>query len=898
MQTKISRRDFLKTAAGASALLMTGAGLGGVFRSAAAAPTPEEDEWVYSYCRNCIAPWCGIKIRKRNGVAIGLEGDPEWPINRGRLCPRGNTSIDGLYNPYRVKAPLKRTNPVKAIDNDPGWVEISWEEAIATCVDKLSAVRADNPNKLVVARGFGAIWDDMPMFRPLFGAAFPTATATEVNGPLCPFHYGPLVVNGSFTCAADLMRCNYLVTFGANYGGDFVRANAGADCLYTSTALLNEALERGMKLFSFDPHAGGDQKSSGVWIPIKPGTDLPVVLAMAEVIMCEMDTRDDEFVRFRSNFPYLIKADETYCRDAETNKPLIWDEALGRALPFDSPELSAPALTGVYTVNGAETRPAFSIIKDKVSEFTPEVAESISGVPAGTIREVTAGLVQAAMIGSTIELDGFTFPYRPACVHYGRGTTAHRGGVYFMFAVNIVNTLLGALDVPGGVVGGSGFGDFLSPNEDGTVLPHKFKADEWVDDEFNYPVQSFDLGEFYPHRHSTPHVVWRAMLDPQKYYIDFEPEILWIWGANPFMNNIVRDEVEEAFRKVWVLDIAYNFDETSQFADLLLAESSNLERVGFTTMVALDLDGKHRGCTGVNFRAPVVDLVYNTRTGASVIADIANAMGMTAQMNGMFTAMAAFPPGSVTPAGPQPHTFEEMSEMLLKALYGQDKSLDDIMKNGSYFTAQPWLDRDTYNYYYFPGRSTRVAVWEDHLHQSGLRIKGECEKHGITVPGWELEKYLAFYKPYPVWIPHPEHEAPPEYDLFAVNWKVAGRSMAIGGVTQSGVLREVQAFTDPNIDTIIINAATARARGLSEGDTVLVESQFGKSLTGQLHLTELIEPSCLGFAGNYGHAAPLMGKYARRGLSYNQLLSAKDGNFDPVSGGMDNTAACKISRLK
>lgn len=899
----VSRRAFLKASATAVAALAAAdvavGGGNGLFEEAHAAEN-DGDEWVYSYCRNCISPYCGIKVRRRNGVAVEIEGDKDWPLSNGRLCPRGNANLDTIYNPYRVKAPMKRTNPEKAVDNDPGWEEISWDEAIATVSEKLSAIRADDPNKLVVARGFGAIWDDMPMFRPMFGVAFGTATATEINGPLCPFHYGPLVSMGSFTSACDLTHCNYVVKFGASYGGDFARSNAGANCLYTSTALLENAFERGMKMYNFDPHAGADTKNYGEWIPIKPGMDLPVVLAMIEVIMCELGTMDEEFVNWRTNFPYLVDQDYNYVRD-EAGKPTIWDAALNRAVAFDSADLTTPALEGTFTVDNVQARPAFDVIKEYVSDFTPEKAEEITGVSAGTIRSITEGLVEAAQIGSTIDIDGFTFPYRPACVHYGRGATAHKGGVYLMFAANIVNALIGAIDVPGGMVGGDGFGEFLFPGPDGTVMPRTSvtsHASEWTDSEFAYPTKAFDLTEYYPHRHSTPHVAWRSIVDPEKYHMAQEAEAIWIWGANPFVNNVDRTQVVEAFKKVpFVIDIAYNFDETSQFADILLAESSPLERTGFAQVWAMDLDGGHRGCTGINFRSPVIDILHNTRTGGSIVADIANTMGMTPMINGMFAAMAGIPDGApVTTAGPQPHTFEEMCEILLQANYGTDKSLEDCLHNGTHFIVNKLPNKEAYNYYYFPGRQTRVSVWDDNLYQSGRRIKGECEKNRITVPGWDMDDYLSYYMPFPQWIEHPEHHAPEEYDMLVVNWKVAGRAQAMG-VVDSAVIREVQAMTDPTIDAIVINAQTAKEKGLEEGDTILVESIYGTSLEGPVHLSNLIEPSCLGFAGNYGHVAPQMNPYARRGLNYNQLLNADEGNFDPASGGMENTAACKISKI-
>ena len=90
---------------------------------------------------------CGIKVQVEDGVVVNIEGNPDNPQNRGRMCAKGKAGFMNLYNPNRVKVPLKRTNPKKGIDEDPGWKEISWDEAIDTIVAQLERIR-DNPKKL------------------------------------------------------------------------------------------------------------------------------------------------------------------------------------------------------------------------------------------------------------------------------------------------------------------------------------------------------------------------------------------------------------------------------------------------------------------------------------------------------------------------------------------------------------------------------------------------------------------------------------------------------------------------------------------------------------------------------------------------------------------------------
>src|SRR5690606_37430325 len=106
------------------------------------------DKLVHSYCKMCIGPACGMLVHVKDGVVTDVYGDPEHLANEGKLCPRGNANIFNLYNPYRLKAPLKRTNPQKGMDIDPGWVEISWEEALDTVQEKFAEILATDPRGL------------------------------------------------------------------------------------------------------------------------------------------------------------------------------------------------------------------------------------------------------------------------------------------------------------------------------------------------------------------------------------------------------------------------------------------------------------------------------------------------------------------------------------------------------------------------------------------------------------------------------------------------------------------------------------------------------------------------------------------------------------------------------
>ncbi len=85
---------------------------------ARAGATSGEDVWIPSHCALCYSQ-CGIKVHRVNGTVVKIEGNPDSPVGLGRLCAKGLSGIQLLYDPYRVNYPLRRTNPQKGLDVDP-----------------------------------------------------------------------------------------------------------------------------------------------------------------------------------------------------------------------------------------------------------------------------------------------------------------------------------------------------------------------------------------------------------------------------------------------------------------------------------------------------------------------------------------------------------------------------------------------------------------------------------------------------------------------------------------------------------------------------------------------------------------------------------------------------------
>jgi len=138
-------------------------------------------EMVQTSCGMCYIG-CGIQVKVENGVAVSIEGDPNNPQNRGNICAKGQAGLMNLYNPHRIKTPLKRTNPQRGLHVDPGWKEISWDEALNTIVSKLVAIR-DNPKQLYI-QGW-EVTGDSHLWLHAFASAFGTPHYSSNGSPTC-----------------------------------------------------------------------------------------------------------------------------------------------------------------------------------------------------------------------------------------------------------------------------------------------------------------------------------------------------------------------------------------------------------------------------------------------------------------------------------------------------------------------------------------------------------------------------------------------------------------------------------------------------------------------------------------------------------------------------------------
>ncbi len=664
-RSQITRRGFLKASAGVAAVAAMGSWLPAGTRNVFAKATAKK-EVVDGFCDACLYKKCGAKFTLENGIVTGVEGNRDHPINQGTLCVRGQAQLMQLYNPYRVKAPVKRTNPKKSLDSDPGWVEISWEEAFDITTKKIAPVLKEDPRRFLFFSGFGA-------FHGMTVNAFPVACGTPnviaPTGCMCSVHSADEILHSAFISLTDSVYNRFVIEIG----------KSGFNCGHSDGEARDQVraiVEDGAYQVKVDPKCS-NLLGKGEWVPIKPNTVLPFALAMEYLLLHEL-TFDVEFVKSRTNGPFLIGPNGHSMRDPATNKAIVWDPVDQTAKVWDDPGIKDQALEGEYDVNGVFARPALSLMKEGVKSCTPEWAEKICTIPAATIRRLTERLAKEAHIGSTILVDGIRMPYRPVCVTTDRGAANHRDGHSVVFVTRVLNILLGAWDVPGSNLGlGWRYEGLIQPDTGYPKIFHRSPQPP-----FEYPINRLDLAGFMPMAFSTAYWALETGVEPEKYGINYKPEAAMSWGQNLYTKAGGPEKINRLLASIpFMATISTHFDEHTHYADVVFPESNRLE-IDYCNAVTHEFirPGTVAQIDGPwNCRPAVSKRVYDGRPGDDIIMELAARLKIQPKFNGIMSAAhkIKMEPG-------KRYTVRELYDMKIKAAAGEEWSFERISRSGGY----------------------------------------------------------------------------------------------------------------------------------------------------------------------------------------------------------------------
>ena len=906
LSNKLTRRTFLKATAATAAVGAVGDKLFGgpvstLVESAAAAPAPEE-KWVLTACRSC-RNHDPVRVRVVNGVAVKIDGIPGEAVNNGRACGRAQAGIMHLYNPWRVKTPMKRTNPERGLGVDPKWVEITWDEALDTVASKLKPVLEKDPREFGIATGFGSI------DKRTIGTAFGGYSDAKVSAAVCGggFHFASERSVASMVWAPDYEYCDYMMFFGTNAYG------AGKGCPPPARPFL-EARGRGMKVVVVDPVLADTARMADEWIPIRPATDHAFALAMLHALVHEFGLVDWEHMKLRTNGPYLIAPDGDYVRSkTETyedelrlgqtfGKPLIWDPADGKAKTFDDDTIKDFALEGSYTVDGVECQPAFQLFKDFLKPYTAEWAEPITTVPAKTIRRIAREFGEASRIGATMTFydhpDGpHTLPYRPVAVGVLKGAQGHYYATLICRAINLLHLVTGASNIVGSTQGWEGILTDPWPSPDGVLAPSG-RACAYT---FRFPPQDLDLGDIQPPRWSSGLEALYTIPNPEEHHLDFRIKVRLVHYTNDFKSKANAGPVVEALKAIpFHFGISYHFDEPTEFCDIVFPEPSWLERWeilkpnnggGYYEFEAYKDVASHHQV----LRQPVVKPLYNTKDGMDTMMELAARMGMLAKWNEAVNSRLRLK-DEYKLAPDVKYAWKDVLDRQLKSTWGADFGVEWFRVNGP--KGRPAKGRaDFYGYTKQP--KTRYPLYDEWIFWMAKQHKADRKKAGLpekpVVGPYEVDVYSEMI-PLPEWKGMGVMEkAAPDYDLYVVNFGDTFGAMCMA--MENPWLYEFATRFNPYVMGVWIHPATAQKRGISTGDHIKVTSQFGHTVEGEALVTEAIHPECVGIGGCYGSYSVSANPTTREGTHFNWLVSSDPAHHDPFSGNLEMSPKVKVYKV-
>jgi phenylacetyl-CoA:acceptor oxidoreductase len=863
---------------------------------------PGIERTVSSYCYQCVAGPDLLTVRIQDGVAT--EINPNFDAAKihpagGKVCVKAFGLVQKAYHPNRVLHPMKRTNPKKGRGEDPGFVRVSWDEALDLVASKLNAARLkgllDEAGYPRLAASFGgggtptAYMGTLPAFLAAWGPI--DMSFGSGQGVKC-YHsehlYGELW-HRAFTVSPDTPLCEYLISFGAN-----VEASGGV-CGVKRHA---DARKRGMKRVQIEPHLSVTGACSAEWIPIKPKTDAAFLFAMIHVLLHEhpRERLDLAFLKHRTSSPYLIGPDGFFLRDIDSRKPLVFDKRSGRAVAFDTADIE-PALEGEFDVNGIEVgadaettirracrvNPAFAHLATFAKDYSPEWAAPICDVPAAGIRRVANEFLAHARVGETIEIEGVMLPYRPVAIALGKTVNNGWGGYECCWARTLLACLVGALEVPGGTLGTTVRLNRPADNRWSSVTPGS-------DGFMHYPMNTTAKDEWTgrpavrsAHRTLVPLVAnsaWSQALGPthlawmmqaedfDKFPHATPPEVWLVYRINPAISFWDTRAVADAMAKFpFTVCFAFTYDETNHMADVLLPDCTDLEgmqllRIGGTKYVEQFWDYQ-----GFALRDPAVPPQGEARDFTWISTELAKRTGLLADYNVAINHGAAgvklsgsnydF---SLDPA--KAHDVESIWNATCRAASAEltdgseTQGLDWFRQHG--FRVKPF---SRLQWYLYPKLVETGLRFEQPYQERLFRIGRELKRrlHEQDIHWWDRQ--VEEYEPLPHWRDLGALWEGALAKHFNVRiddypfWLVTARSMQYswGGNVGIQLIKEV-ADNVAGHGSVVMNCAAGERLGVADGDLVEVRSALNGT-QGRVMLCEGIRPDTLLMIGQFDHWA-------------------------------------------
>ncbi len=561
---------------------------------------------------------CGIRVTLRDGEVRYIQGNPDHPLNKGVICAKGASGIMKQYSPARLTKPLRRK--AGAERGAAEFEEISWDEAFQIMEERLAHLRKTDPKKFALFTGR----DQMQALTGMFAKQFGTPNYAA-HGGFCSVNMATgmiYTIGGSFWefGGPDLDRAKLFIMLGT------------AEDHHSNPLkiAMSQFKRNGGRFISINPVRTGYSAIADEWVPIRPGTDSALLLALIHQLL-KTGLYDRDFLVQYTNAAELVSVDEDSddfglfvrtdiprpkdCFDPQDT--VWWDRNTDRAVQARS-EGADPYLMGEFTTaDGRRVKPAFQLLKERVEKYTPQWAATVTGIPEETIERLAYEMGITAR-DDKIELpiawtdawgkDHETITGNPVAFHAMRGLAAHSNGFQTIRALSILMTILGTIDRPGGFRHKAPFPRPIPPCAKtpsgpegvrpetplgGMPLGWPAEPDDLFVDDKGEPVRidkAFSW-EFPLAAHGLMHNVitnaWRQ--DP--YAIDtlliFMANMAWNSSMNTSeIRKMLNDKDENGEYRIPFLIVADAFEsEMVAFADLVLPDTTYLERHDVMSML-------------------------------------------------------------------------------------------------------------------------------------------------------------------------------------------------------------------------------------------------------------------------------------------------------------------------
>ncbi|MBW7849603.1 MAG: molybdopterin-dependent oxidoreductase [Rhodospirillales bacterium] len=880
-------------------------------------------KWVPTYCYNCVAGPDLLTVKVENGVATQVR--PNFAAEgvhpaAGRVCVKAFGLVQKTYNPNRILTPMRRTNPNKGRDQDPGWTPISWDEALDEITARLKDIRArgliDEGGYPRVAATFGHggtpahYMGTLPAFLSAWGPIdFSFGSGQGVKCTHSEHLYGEYW-HRAFTVAADTVNTKYIVSFGSN-----VEVTGGVCAVWRHA----DARDRGIKRVQVEPHLSVTGAASAEWVPIKPKTDPAFLFAMINVLLHEhpREALDVAFLRDRTASPYLVGPGGFYLRDPASGKPLMWDTRKGAPVPFDA-DGAVPALEGRFNVaeaiehgpDGAviphqavEGTTAFTLTAEEMRGYTPEWASGVCDVAAETIRRVANEYLENASIGATVEVDGQTLPYRPVAVTLGKTVNNGWGAYHACWGRTMLATLVGALEVPGGTLGTTIRLNYPHENRLASV---RVGEDGFMAASLNPTDREHWLGKpsgRNAHRTLVPlvgnsswsqalgptHLAWMFLRDaPEGWPRPTFPELWFFYRTNPAIAFWDTRQLSDIMAQMpFVVAFAYTQDETNYMADILLPDATDLESTQLIRMGGTKFVEQHWEHQGVALRFPAVEPEGEARDLTWIAGELARRCGLQDRYNRALNRGAGCMPlkgekFDFSLAEDREYAVDEIWDRVCKAATAafsdgtEVHGLDWFKENG--FFVVPFKRIDWYLTPTMIEKGLRYELpYQERLFRVGKELTTRMREAGHHWWDGQLEEY----EPIPRWHDFPGMWTktlakmggdPADFPLWGITTKVMQYTTGNNAAIQ--LMHEV-AGNVRGVGRVMLHTGTARKLGIRRGDLVEVRSITGVT-RGEAEPVEGIRPDTVVIPGQFDHWAT---PYARD-LGYPSLNTVAPLSLD------------------